>query len=83
MVSAFRQFIGRNAMMAYLVMMAPRLVELRRVLKPTGSYLPSVLRTKLTKALQATSMNFASLNVTVLPPSIRACRMPLSSDVYP
>ncbi len=37
MVSAFRQFIGSNAMMAYLVMMAPRLVELRRVLKPTGS----------------------------------------------
>lgn len=37
MVSAFRQFIGRNDMMAYLVMMAPRLVELRRVLKPTGS----------------------------------------------
>ena len=37
MIGAFRQFIGRNAMMAYLVMMAPRLVELRRVLKPTGS----------------------------------------------
>ncbi len=37
MVSAFRGFIGRNAMMAYLVMMAPRLVELHRVLKPTGS----------------------------------------------
>ena len=37
MVSAFRGFIGSNAMMAYLVMMAPRLVELRRVLKPTGS----------------------------------------------
>ena len=37
MVSAFRQFIGNNAMMAYLVMMTPRLVELRRVLKPTGS----------------------------------------------
>ena len=36
MVTAFRQFVGRNAMMAYLVMMAPRLVELRRVLKPTG-----------------------------------------------
>ena len=36
-MSAFRQFIGSNAMMAYLVMMAPRLVELRRVLKPTGS----------------------------------------------
>ena len=37
MITAFRQFIGRNAMMAYLVMMAPRLVELHRVLKPTGS----------------------------------------------
>ena len=35
--AAFRQFIGRNDMMAYLVMMTPRLVELRRVLKPTGS----------------------------------------------
>ena len=37
MITAFRQFVGRNAMMAYLVMMTPRLVELRRVLKPTGS----------------------------------------------
>ncbi len=37
MIWAFRQFVGGNAMMAYLVMMAPRLVELRRVLKPTGS----------------------------------------------
>ena len=37
MVNAFRQFIGSNAMMAYLVMMTPRLVELSRVLKPTGS----------------------------------------------
>ncbi len=36
-VSALRQFIGTNQMMAYLVMMAARLVELRRVLKPTGS----------------------------------------------
>ena len=37
MVTAFRQFVGQNAMLAYLVMMTPRLVELRRVLKPTGS----------------------------------------------
>ncbi len=37
MITAFRQFIGQNAMMAYLVMMAPRLVELHRSLKPTGS----------------------------------------------
>ena len=40
MISAFRQFIGQNAMMAYLVMMAPRLVELHRVLKPTGQPVP-------------------------------------------
>jgi len=30
-------FLGGTDMMAYLAMMAPRLVELRRVLKPTGS----------------------------------------------
>ena len=37
MVAALRQFVGSNAMTAYLLMMAPRLVELHRVLKPTGS----------------------------------------------
>lgn len=37
MISALRQFIGSNQMMAYLVMMAARLVELHRILKPTGS----------------------------------------------
>ena len=37
MLAATRQFIGENQMMAYLVMMAARLVELHRVLKPTGS----------------------------------------------
>ena len=37
MISGFRQFLGSNAMMAYIVMMAPRLVELQRVLKPRGS----------------------------------------------
>lgn len=37
MIGALRQFIGTNQMMAYLVMMAARLVELHRVLKPTGS----------------------------------------------
>jgi DNA modification methylase len=36
-VQAFRRLLGENDMMAYLAMMAPRLVELRRVLKPTGS----------------------------------------------
>jgi site-specific DNA-methyltransferase (adenine-specific) len=34
---AFRTFLGNSDMMAYLAMMAPRLIELRRVLKPTGS----------------------------------------------
>ena len=36
-VGALLQIIGRNQMMAYLVMMTARLVELHRVLKPTGS----------------------------------------------
>jgi site-specific DNA-methyltransferase (adenine-specific) len=33
----FRQFLASNDMLAYLPMMAPRLVELRRVLRNTGS----------------------------------------------
>ena len=37
MIGALREFIGENQMMAYLVMMAARLVELHRVLRPTGS----------------------------------------------
>jgi site-specific DNA-methyltransferase (adenine-specific) len=37
MIGALQQFVGKNQMMAYLVMMAARLVELHRVLKPTGS----------------------------------------------
>ena len=34
---AFRDLLGLSNMLAYLSMMAPRLLELRRVLKPTGS----------------------------------------------
>jgi site-specific DNA-methyltransferase (adenine-specific) len=34
---AFRTFLGESDMLAYLAMMAPRLVELRRVLKSTGN----------------------------------------------
>ncbi len=36
MIESLRDFIGTNQMMAYLVMMAARLVELHRVLKPIG-----------------------------------------------
>ena len=36
-LQAFRMFLGDSNMLAYLAMMAPRLVELRRVLKPSGS----------------------------------------------
>lgn len=36
-MQAFRHFLGTNDLLAYLTMMAPRLVELHRVLKPTGS----------------------------------------------
>jgi DNA modification methylase len=36
-MQAFRTFLGESDMLAYLAMMAPRLIELRRVLKSTGS----------------------------------------------
>jgi site-specific DNA-methyltransferase (adenine-specific) len=36
-IGSLHDFIGENQMMAYLVMMAVRLVELHRVLKPAGS----------------------------------------------
>ncbi len=37
-IKSFRGFLGEKNLMAYLVMMALRLVELHRVLKPTGSF---------------------------------------------
>ena len=37
LVSALHQSIGRNDVMAYVVMMTPRLVELHRVMAPTAS----------------------------------------------
>jgi DNA modification methylase len=37
MLRSMVSFLGRNDMMAYLTMMAVRLIELHRVLKPTGS----------------------------------------------
>ncbi|MDP9112069.1 MAG: restriction endonuclease [Acidobacteriota bacterium] len=37
LLRAFRSFLRENDMMAYLAMMAPRLIELHRVLKPNGS----------------------------------------------
>ena len=37
MLSSMRSFLGDNDMMAYLAMMAVRLIQLHRVLKPVGS----------------------------------------------
>src|SRR4030067_1805907 len=37
LLEALRSFLGSNDMMAYITMMAGRLAELRRVLKPSGS----------------------------------------------
>jgi DNA modification methylase len=37
LMNSFVMFIGRNDLTAYLIMLTARLVELRRVLKPTGS----------------------------------------------
>jgi site-specific DNA-methyltransferase (adenine-specific) len=36
-MQAFRAFLGESDLLAYLAMMAPRLLGLRQVLKPTGS----------------------------------------------
>lgn len=36
-MEAFRRYLGTSTMLAYLSMMAPRLLELHRVLRPTGS----------------------------------------------
>ena len=37
MIQSLRRFLKESDMMAYLTMMANRLLELHRVLKPTGS----------------------------------------------
>ncbi len=37
LLNAMRAFLGQNDLMAYLAMMAIRLIELHRVLRPTGS----------------------------------------------
>src|SRR5439155_16247011 len=37
LMEAFHSFLKHSPMMAYLAMMVPRLVELHRVIKPTGS----------------------------------------------
>ena len=37
LITSLHDFVGANQMMAYLVMMTTRLVELHRTLKPTGS----------------------------------------------
>ncbi len=36
-IKAFQDMLGSSNLMAYLAMMAPRLIQLHRVLKPTGS----------------------------------------------
>ena len=37
LLQAMREFLGQNDMMAYITMMAQRMSELHRILKPTGS----------------------------------------------
>ena len=37
LLAAMRSFLGQNDMMAYLTMMTQRMIELHRVLKPTGT----------------------------------------------
>jgi len=42
LIEALRKFVGTSQMMAYLVMMTVRLVELHRVLKPNREPLPAL-----------------------------------------
>ena len=44
LVAAMRSFLGQNDMMAYLTMMAQRMVELHRVLKPPAAFICIVTR---------------------------------------
>lgn len=37
LIQSFRSYLGESSIMAYLTMMAPRLIEMHRVLKQTGS----------------------------------------------
>ncbi|HLX58146.1 MAG TPA: DNA methyltransferase [Ktedonobacteraceae bacterium] len=76
MVESLHDFIGTNQMMAYLVMMAVRLVELHRVLKSTGSmYLhcdPTASHYNtigIDKPLQKHSIAFA--RITTRPPGLQ------------
>ena len=53
-MQAFRAFLGDTDMLAYLAMMAPRLVELRRTLKPVFPGLFSTLTVPKSEELIAT-----------------------------
>ena len=44
LLRAMRSFLGDNDMMAYLAMMAIRLIELHRVLKPTAASISTATR---------------------------------------
>jgi site-specific DNA-methyltransferase (adenine-specific) len=48
MLRAMRSALGENDMMAYLVMMTIRLIELHRVLKTTGSLYFMAIRPRAT-----------------------------------
>lgn len=56
MMRAFRQFVGTNDVMAYLTMMCIRLLELKRVLKDTGSIYLHCDLSLLNKCLGSSTM---------------------------
>src|SRR5229473_3272644 len=80
-MQAFRRFLGTNDMLAYLTMMAPRLVELRRVLKAKGSmYLhcdPTSGQTSLGRELAPIAMR--SVGVRWL---TRCCTTPRRANTF-
>jgi adenine specific DNA methylase Mod len=54
MIESLHEFIGTNQMMANLIIMTTRLIELHRVLKPTGSSIATYLG-KSRRVARATS----------------------------
>ena len=67
LLAALRSFLGQNDMMAYLTMMAQRMVELHRVLKPTGSiYLTATHRKPLPKTADGRRLRTGELSRTRL-----------------
>ena len=88
MMEAFHSFLKNSPMMAYLAMMAPRLVELHRVLKETGSlYLhcdptaSSYLRLLLDGIFEAENLRNEVIWKRTIAKGLTSKRLPRNHDI--